>query len=442
MALFAACGSSDDRSGISASSNPSVPGATVEASRDGGAGPLGTTTSSSSSSSSSGAVSTSGGTITPPDPRDAAPGVDATDASTDPPPSGPPAVQFLGRFDTRDPAGPKASWPGVRVVARWSGTSVSVKMNEIVYSWQEGAPSEWDVTIDGNLLPKVVMQPGSHDYALATGLPAGEHTVELFKRSEAQNGITQFLGFDFGGGALLAPPGRKIRKIEFIGDSQPAAFGIEGTMGNGNDCDGPDWSARWQNFHKSVGVDLANELNAELNGTIYSGKGIYKNIWHPDLETMPQLFLRADPIDNKSTWDFSLYTPSAVLIMMGGNDFAIGQPTDEGGPATLAQFTDAYEGFTKTIREKYAEAHIFLIVSPSVSDGQPAGRQARTNVMTGIHTTVERRHAAGDDRVYEVIPPVATPDELTACDGHGTPAFHQRLADQLAPLVRAATGWK
>jgi hypothetical protein len=41
-----------------------------------------------------------------------------------------------------------------------------------------------------------------------------------------------------------------------------------------------------------------------------------------------------------------------------------------------------------------------------------------------------------------VIPPVATPDELVGCESHGTPAFHQHLADTLGPVVRAATGWR
>lgn len=431
--LFAACGADTTNSGTSSTTQPNVPSNAVEASRDAGTATLGTLPG--TTSNPDGAVSTVAPT------GDASPGTNDADASTDPPPSGPPAVQFLGRFDTRDPAGPKASWPGERIIARFHGTSVSAKMNEIDYAWEEGSPSEWDVTIDGQLQPKVVMVAGTHDYVLATGLAAGDHTVELFKRSEAQNGITQFLGYDFGGGTMLAPPGRKERRIEFIGDSQPAAFGIEGT-GLGGDCPGPDWAAKWQNFHKSVAVDLANELNAELNGTIYSGKGIAKNIWHPDTETMPMLFLRSDPIDPNSVWDFSQYTPAAVLIMMGGNDFAIGQPTDEGGPATLEQFTIAYTNFASTIRSKYTDAHIFLIVSPSVSDAEPAGRQSRTNVVSGIHKTVEARNAAGDARVYEVTPPVATAEELTACDGHGSPAFHQRLADQLAPLVRTATGWK
>src|SRR4051794_39135590 len=42
---------------------------------------------------------------------------------------GPPQVLFVGRFELADPKGPKASWPGSRIVTRFFGTSVSVKLS-------------------------------------------------------------------------------------------------------------------------------------------------------------------------------------------------------------------------------------------------------------------------------------------------------------------------
>ena len=357
----------------------------------------------------------------------------------EPAPSGPARVDFLGRFDTRDPAGPRCGWPGCRIVARFEGTRVTARLAELTDAWMAGGPSEWDVAIDGAWQPKLVMRAGPNDYVLATDLAAGAHVVELYKRSEAQNGTTQFLGYDFGGGSLLAPPARKTRKMEIIGDSQPAAFGVEG-VGHGPTCPGLNYAAQWQNFRRSLGARLADGLGADVNGTVYSGKGIFKNIWHPDKETMPMLFSRALPIDPNSTWDLSAYVPDVVIVMIGGNDFAVGQPVDE-GPATLAQFSDAYDAFVVNIRKNYPVAHVFLVTSPSVSDAMPEGRNSRTNVMAGIDAVVARRTGAGDAKVYAVIPPVAQPSELTGCDGHGSPEFHQRVADDLAPIVRAKTGW-
>lgn len=354
-------------------------------------------------------------------------------------PMGAPAVQLIGRFDVRDEAGPLCAWPGCRIIARFQGSSVSVRLNEIDESWMEGAPSEWDVAIDGVWQSKLVTVPGEKVYVIKADLPTGEHVIELFKRSEAQNGTTQFLGFDFGAGSLLAPPPRKARRLEIIGDSAAAGFGVEG-VGLGPDCPGPDWAAKWQNFRRSLGVRLGEGLDAEVVGTVYSGKGMAKNIWHPDKETMPVIFSRSNPNDPTTSWDFSSYVPHVVVIMIGGNDFAVGQPTDE-GPATVEAFTAAYEAFVVTLRDRYPEAHVFLVTSPSVTDAEPAGRSSRTNVMAGIANVISRRNGAGDTRVHAIAPPVADASELTGCNGHGSPEFHRRVANDLTPTIQAKTGW-
>src|SRR5205823_5008659 len=107
-----------------------------------------------------------------PAPASSAAGTTGTDAGTSPRPRDPgaPAVRFVGRFDTRDPAGPTCGWPGCRIIATFSGTAVTARLVEHVDDWMEGGPSEWDVAIDGALLPKLVLQLGQHDYVLASGL--------------------------------------------------------------------------------------------------------------------------------------------------------------------------------------------------------------------------------------------------------------------------------
>lgn len=414
IVLAAACDgdATPDTSSTTSPNQPAAASDAAEATRDGG----------------SAAPTAAGGDGSP-----------APSIPPEPAPSGPPRVDFIGRFDTRDPAGPRCAWPGCRIVARFEGTSVSARLSEITQSWMAGGPSEWDVAIDGQWKPKLVMAAGPKDYVLATGLPTGVHTVELYKRSEAQNGATQFLGYDFGDGKLLAPPVRKARRLEIIGDSQPAAFGVEG-VGQGPMCPGLNYAAQWQNFRRSFGARLGEGLDAEVYGTVYSGKGMFKNIWHPDTVTMPMLFPRALPTDASSTWDFSAWVPDVVVIMIGGNDFAVGQPVDEGA-ATLAEFTDAYDAFVVGVRGRYAAAHVFLVTSPSVSDEQPADRYSRTNVMAGIEGVRARRNGAGDAKVYAVTPPPALPSELTGCEGHGSPEFHQRVANDLAPIIRSKTGW-
>lgn len=89
----------------------------------------------------------------------------------------------------------------------------------------------------------------------------------------------------------------------------------------------------------------------------------------------------------------------------------------------------------------YSVAHLLLVTSSSSSDAEPAGRQSRTNVTKGVETVVARRSAAGDAKVYSAAPPVVQKFELTACDGHGSPALHQRVANHLAAVLRSMLAW-
>ncbi len=356
---------------------------------------------------------------------------------------GPPSVQFIGRFDTRDPAGPACGWPGCRIIARFEGTAVNVDLEELLESWMEGGPSEWDVAIDGTWRQKIVTSTSSARISIATDLPPGPHVVELYKRSEAQNGVTRFRGFDFPGGALLAPPARNARRIEIVGDSQPAAFGVEGLDFPDLDCPGEDYAATWQNFRKSFGAVLGETLTAEVQGTVYSGKGMFKNLWRPDEETMPVLYPRANPIDPSSAADPSAWVPDAIVIMIGGNDFDVGQPdeNDGNGPATEEEFTQAYRDFVATLRTTHPQTFLLLTVSPSVTDAQPPGREARTHVLSAIQNVTAERSALGDTKIATFEPALATASELTACNGHGNPAFHTRVAGELAVVLRSKLGW-
>lgn len=353
-----------------------------------------------------------------------------------------PAVQLVGRFDTRDGAGPRCAWPGCRVIARFSGTRVSVQLREYVEPWMAGGPSEWDVAVDGHWQSKIVTSTSrtAEDYPIAEGLPDGPHVVEIYKRSEAQNGTTQFLGYDFGGGKLLPPPPRKARRIEIIADSVASGYGVEG-VGLGPVCPGANYASKYQNFRLSMGARLGELLGAEVAGTVFAGKGVSKNVWTEDLETMPVIYPRALPDDVTSTWDFSRFVADVVLVMLGSNDFAPGEPVDK-GQASPAAFVDAYAAFVATVRKSYPAAHLFLTVAPSLNDLHPPGTQTRTNVAAGVEAVAAQRNAAGDARVYTFAPTVSTPSEHTGCEGHGNPQFHQRVASELAAQITARTGWQ
>jgi hypothetical protein len=350
------------------------------------------------------------------------PSVGAAGASTTYPPV------FVGRFDTTDPAGPKASWPGTRVLARFDGTAVSVKLREFAEPWMEGAPSYWEVTIDKGPWRPIAMisddQP--HDFELASGLAAGPHEVEIYKRSETQTGITQFLGFDFHGGNSLPSPERQARKIEVMGDSFATGFGVENIDSPETDCPGADWGGVWENFRKSWGAVLGTTFDAEVHGIVYSGKGLLSNVWPGDLDPLRDYYGRSDPnpeiAHSAPLFDLSSWIPDVIVMTQGS--------CDDGGP----EFRAAYRDFViNRLRARGPNTHIFMGI---VSAGT---REAVFDIAQSI---VAERAAVGDDKMHAFLAKPFTWEEVTACNGHGTPAWHQRVADEIAELIRAKVGWK
>ncbi|MCW5835540.1 MAG: hypothetical protein KIS78_24275 [Labilithrix sp.] len=377
------------------------------------------------SSHRNGPGDTDDGTDTPPGPLDS-----ETIAPASPPDStdGNHAPLFVGRFDTTDPAGPKASWPGTRILARFDGTKVSVKLKEHAETWMEGAPSYWEVRVDkGTWTPlAMIADDQPHVFELASNLSPGPHEVELYKRSETQNGITQFLGFDFHGGRSLPPPPRQLRKIEVMGDSFATGFGVENITAPNADCPGPDWSGRWQNFRKAWGAILGETFDAEVHGIVYSAKGLLHNDWPTDNDPLRDYYDRADPnpqiAKSAPLFDLQSWIPDVIVMTQGSGD---------GGGA---DFRAAYRDFViNRLRARGPNTHIFMGI---VSAGN---REAVADVSQSI---VAERAAVGDLKMHAFMAKPWTWDEVTACNGHGTPAWNQRIANEIGALIREKVGWE
>lgn len=381
-------------------------------------------------------------TAAPESPRatdaDAAPssdGATTNDGAADEP-TGAPALRFVGRFDTRDPAGPKCSWPGCRIVARFEGDTISVRLKDLARSWQEAnGTNEWDAIVDGETTHITTLRSDTQ-FDLARGLRAGPHTVELFKRSGPHHGETQFLGFDFHGGKLLAPPAAKTRRIAIVGDSQSYGFGVLGV----GTCDNAD-AAKYEHFGYSYPALVATAFDADVHAVSYPGKGLIQNIWRPDKLVFSALVQRELADDDTSTFDFSTYVPDVVVIQLGSNDYSIGLPTDTPGGPSQTAFQAKLREMVQLHRRHYPQAFIALLISPSASDGTASGHLARTNVTNGMNAIAAEFANAGDERV-SVLEPSASPEsELTGCRHHGNEAFHRRLATVVSGFIRLKLGW-
>lgn len=344
----------------------------------------------------------------------------------------PPAIQYVGRVDLGDAAGARLAWPGTKIVARFDGTAVDATLKDSAGFANE--TGYLDITIDGVLqTPPLQLTRGTMTYPIATGLAAGIHEIEIYKRTEPNTNVVQLINLAFpGGGQLLAPPTPKTRLIEFLSESTFDGYGVDG---NGPSCPGgaPSYT---HNAHRSFPQLLADAVGADVSLLGYSGKGITKNASAGDNQTFDLLFPRALPETIGNLWDFNRATPDAVLSVLGGEDYS------PPAAANFNTFKTKYDGLVGQIRAKYPNAKIFLMVGPQIRDVYPAGYASRTNIKNAIEGIAAARAAGGDNNVYTYLfPENFDNNKITGCYYHPNAAFHQELEQGFEPYFKGVMGW-
>ena len=343
------------------------------------------------------------------------PPMDANNPS--PPPGGVVAagVRWVGRVDTTsNPAQPRFSWSGTGFVARFSGTSLAAQLSVA------GAAQIFKAVVDGAPQPPFTAAPGQATFPLASALPAGEHTVELYRQTEGPQGDTRLVGLTVGDGALTDPPAGASRLIEVIGDSISCGYGNLGTLAD-TDCFPTE--SHWDTY----GAIAARALGAEVSTVAASGRGIIRNYGGDTGGTLPKIY--ANAVTNAATpaWDFHV-EPQAVVINLGTNDISNGK----GDPGMA--FRDTYRVLLETVRAYYPRTFIVCIIAPLLSGSELSTIQAH------IRAAVDARVAAGDTKVAFFSIPPQTSDKF-ACQYHPNVAENQLMADMLVGELKAKLGW-
>jgi len=326
-------------------------------------------------------------------------------------------IRYVGRFDRRDPAGPRCQWPASAVQVRFQGTALNARLKEI-------GEDRLQIVVDGQ--PTLVLAPdkGEGLYQLASGLPPGPHEIDVIKRTESYIGTTQFEAFQMEkSGRLLALPTRSARKIEVIGDSISCGYGNEGKNQNEH------FSAATENAYQAYGAVAARTLGADYVCIAWSGC----KMW-PDY-TIPEIYDRALPLDPGSAWDFSKWVPDAVVINLATNDFGKGNPDQ-------AKWTGAYDTFIAHLRQVYPKAEIYCASGSMMSDAWPPGQKALSTLQAYLAQVVDDWRKAGDTRVHVIAfaPQDAAKDGIGA-DYHPSLKTHQLMAQTLAERLQKDLGW-
>jgi len=316
------------------------------------------------------------------------------------------------------------AWPGVALGFHFRGSEFQIELDDSGHNW-------FGVSVDGVAVPgKLRAFVGHRCYALAQKLASGEHRLTITRLTEPMLGETAFVTANAGpGGEMLAPDPKPTRRLEVIGDSITAAYGVEG---KDRTC---HFSSETENESLSYAALLARHFAADVSVVAWSGKGVFSNRGSTtDTIPMPVLWERTLPNRDDSHWDFSSWQPDGVVIDLGTNDFAHENPDK-------SPFSAAYRGFLSRLRAVYPKAALFCALGPGLSDEWPPGENARSTARAGIEQAIAALKAGGDGRVFLVEHALETDAEGWGCDWHPSRATHQRMAEELTAPIAKNLGW-
>ena len=195
---------------------------------------------------------------------------------------------------------------------------------------------------------RVRVYSGKRKYVLAEDLPDGYHTVRFVKSTEMMDAQWSLLSVE--GDKLACAPAKPDFRVEFVGDSITAGYGVLGVNTGPRTIDNSDASQTYA--YKTV-----QKMNIDYSTIAWSGICTKALHWIK-ATNMDTLYKRISHY-NKEDYAFD-FDPDVVIVNLGGNDSSYMSP-EYGGPEYAEQFPEDYLNFLKYVREKNPNAHIICI---------------------------------------------------------------------------------
>lgn len=327
-------------------------------------------------------------------------------------------ITYEGRI-AFTPTAAELMWPGTSVTIHFKGTGISGEFKD------QDTSNYYNVIVDQVPVRVIQFDTAKKWVTLASGLPYGKHSLQLFKRTEWDKGKTWFYGIATDGKTRLLKPARlPKRKIEFFGNSITCGYAIYDKQ-----KDFP--FGYYENNYDAYAAITARHYKAQYHCTAKSGIGIMVS-WFPLI--MPEMYNRLDPADSTSKWDFSKYIPDVVVINLFQNDsWIVTMPQNEqfknrfgSKPPSEAKIVASYKNFVQTIRSVYPKAQIICML----------GNMDITKKGSPWPAYVEKAVAEiNDPKIFTYIAPYKD------TYGHPKAEEQQQLADGLIHFIDHHIKW-
>jgi len=329
-------------------------------------------------------------------------------------------IKYAGRIDYSSKESADLLWSGSSIKFNFTGESVATLMHD------HNDKNYYNLILDEDSI--IIFNPGAEKkyYTLVEDLSPGEHSLEIFKRTEWGAGKTSFYEFIIQGKRvkLLKAPKVQKRKIEFYGNSITAGYGNEDM-----EADRPD--STFTNNYKSYAAITARHFNAEYSCIAKGGIGIMLS-WFDFI--MPQLYDRFSPLEDAQQWNFKQYKPQVVVINLFQNDsWLVNKPErkefkDVFGdtPPDERFIIEAYKAFVSQVRGKYPKANIICALGSM--DATKVGAPWPGYVQSAVDEL-------NDEQLHTLFFPYKeTP-------GHPKVHEHEMMANQLIRFIDENIKW-
>lgn len=326
-------------------------------------------------------------------------------------------IKYSGRVDTIVSEYPTFSYSGIRIRAKFEGTSLKLIMNNL------SNVNYFFVVIDNSNAQKIQVTKGLSEYSVASELDDTLHCVEIVKLTECQVGKCEFHGFILDEGRTLAEIVDNNRKIEFIGNSITCGYGVEVL-----DKD-LHFDPATESFYDTYACITARALDADYKAVCRSGIGVYRNYDGPITGSSDNMLNIYDQVfynQEMPKWNFNLDQPDVITINLGTNDFST-----SGADSSL--YVSNYDSLISQIRLNNPIAKIILLLGPMNND----------KVLKSYLTFLAQKYKSeGDDNVHFLeMSSQWNHDFGMGADWHPSRRQHREDASQLIQFIETLTDW-
>ena len=255
---------------------------------------------------------------------------------------------------------------------------------------------------------RITVFEGEKEYTVVDGIGAGRHVVRIVKATEESAAIWTVKALVADG--FLAPPKKPDFKMEFIGDSLTAGYGV---LGNADE----EYSVDNSDSTKSFAYRTAHALNVNYSIIGWSGICVKAYMFVPDLN-MTQLY---GQVSNRNTTAYEGgFDADVVVLNLGTNDTAYllsGKDVSYG-----EKFPADYRALLTAIRAKNPRAYIVCLYGMMVVDEVISG---------GIQAAIQ---SLNDEKI--VYNPFSFEPNNAGASGHPSQEAHKGVSEGLVNYLK------